>query len=126
MVMGDLMNRSPYDQYPALLTTTPSSIRAFGPRKEAVRGLMLLTFKAIAVGPGLETGVFSIDLPDKRAFQVGDPGKSPRVELEIFGRDDYHVEFVCSAAKNGPRLTQPELNLILTSVHPLPATPAER
>jgi hypothetical protein len=124
LVMGDLMNRTPYEQYEALLTTTPSRIHAFGPRKDAVRGLMLLTFKAIAPGPGLETGVFSFDLPDKHGFQTGDPAKSRYVQLEIFGRDDYWVEIVCRTPKNGPGLTQPELNLIITSLHPLPAAPA--
>src|SRR4030095_9182550 len=51
-VFGDLMDRSAYDQYGALLNTTPRSIRAFGPRAEAVRGVTLLTLKAIAFGPG--------------------------------------------------------------------------
>jgi hypothetical protein len=54
LAFGDLMKRSPYDQYAALLNTTPLSIRAFGPRAEAVRGATLLTIKAIAAGPGLE------------------------------------------------------------------------
>jgi len=120
LVMGDLMNRTPYEQYEALLTTTPSSIHAFEPRKDTVRSLMLLTFKAIAPGPGLGTGVFSFDLPEKHGFQTGDPAKSSNVQLEIFGRDDYWVEIVFHAPKNGPGLTQPELNLIITSLHPLP------
>ena len=58
-VFGDLLNRSAYDQYATLLGTTPRSIRAFGPRTEAFRGVMLLTLKAIA-GPGLETGRFRL------------------------------------------------------------------
>jgi len=70
VVFGDLMNRSAYDQYAALLNTTPSSIRAFGPRAEATRGATLLTIKAIAIGPGLATGVFSFEFSDKRGFQV--------------------------------------------------------
>jgi hypothetical protein len=126
LVMGDLMDRSPYEQYKALLTTTPSSIRAFGPRKDAVRGLMLLTFKAIAPGPGLASGIFSFDLPDKHGFQVGDPAKSKRLQLKIFGRDDYFVEIDCGAARNGPNLAQPELNLIITSLHPVPKVPGTR
>jgi hypothetical protein len=44
-VFGDLMNRSAYDQYRVLLNTTPQSIRAFGQRAEAVRGVTLLTIK---------------------------------------------------------------------------------
>ena|ERR1700741_3464679 len=54
LVFGDLMKRSAYEQYGVLLNTTPESIQAFGPRAEAVRGVTLLTIKAIAFGPGLE------------------------------------------------------------------------
>src|SRR5271155_638193 len=77
-VFGDLINRSAYDQYDALLNTTPSSIRSFGPRADAIRGATLLTIKAIAFAPGLESGAFSFELPDKRGFQIGDPLKSRR------------------------------------------------
>jgi len=116
VVFGDLMNRSAYDQYAALLNTTPSTIRAFGPRAEAARGMTLLTIKAIAVGPGLETGVFSFEFPDKHGFQVGDPRKSRRADLEVFGMSGHYVEIICVASKDGVRLLQPEVNLILTSL----------
>jgi hypothetical protein len=118
-VFGDLMNRSAYDQYAALLKTTPSSIRAFGPRAEATRGVTLLTIKAIAIGPGLETGVFSFEFSDKRGFQVGDPRKSKRADLELFGMGGHHVEFICATTKDNVRLSQPELNRILASLHPV-------
>jgi hypothetical protein len=117
VVFGDLMNRSAYEQYAALLNTTPSSIRAFGRRAEAVRGVTLLTFKAVAVAPGLETGVFSFELPDKHGFQIGDPQKSRRVDLEVFDIGGHHVEIICATTKDGLRLSQPELNRILTSLH---------
>jgi hypothetical protein len=117
LVFGDLMNRSAYDQYAALLNTTPRSIRTFGPRSEAVRGVTLLTIKAIAVAPGLETGVFSFRLPDKRGFQIGDPQKSRRVDLEVFDIGGHHVEIVCTSTKDSIKLSQPELNRILKSFH---------
>jgi hypothetical protein len=116
VVFGDLMNRSAYDQYAALLNTTPSTIRAFGPRAEAARGMTLLTIKAIAVGPALETGVFSFEFPDKHGFLVGDPRKSRRADLEVFGMSGHYVEIICVASKDGVRLLQPEINLILTSL----------
>ena len=116
-IFGDLMNRSAYDQYATLLNTTPSSIRAFGPRAEAIRRVTLLTVKAIAVGLGLETGVFSFEFPDKHGFQVGDPRKSRRADLEVFGMGDHYIEIICATTKDGPRLSQPELNRILKSLH---------
>jgi hypothetical protein len=116
LIFGDLMNRSAYDQYGALLNTTPRSVRAFGPRTEAVRGVTLLTLKAITFGPGLETGAFAFDLPGKRGFQIGDPNKSKRVDLEIFDSTGHHIEILCGATNGNVRFSQPELNRILTSL----------
>lgn len=116
-VFGDLMNRSAYDQYEVLLNTTPRSIRAFGPRAEAVRGVTLLTIKAIAFGPGLENGAFSFEVPGKRGFQIGDPQKSKRVDLEVFDSAGHHVEILCGSTNGSVRYSQSELNRILTSLH---------
>jgi hypothetical protein len=117
LVFGDLMNRSAYDQYGVLLNTTPQSIRAFGPRAEAVRGVTLLTIKAIAFGPGLETGAFSFVLPGKRGFQIGDPRKSRRVDLEVFDSTGHHIEILCGSTNGSIRFSQPELNRILSTLH---------
>jgi hypothetical protein len=113
-VFGDLMNRSAYDQYGTLLNTTPQSIRAFGPRSEAIRGVTLLTIKAIAFGPGLESGAFSFDVPGKRGFQIGDPQKSKRVDLEVFDSAGHHIEILCGST-NG--FSQAEINRIVMSLH---------
>jgi hypothetical protein len=117
LVFGDLMNRSAYDQYGVLLNTTPRSIRAFGPRAEAVRGVTLLTIKAIAFGPGLETGAFSFELPRERGFQIGDPEKSRRVDLEVFDSTGRHIEILCGTTNSSVRFSQSKLNRILTSLH---------
>jgi hypothetical protein len=88
--------------------------------------MTLLTIKAIAVAPGLETGVFSFELPGKRGFEVGDPQKSKRVDLEVFGMGGHHVEITCATTKDALRLTQPELNRILKTLHSLSeGSPAE-
>jgi hypothetical protein len=117
LVFGDLVNRSAYDQYGVLLNTTPQSIRAFGPRADAVRGVTLLTIKAIAVGRGLETGAFSFALTGKRGFQIGDPQKSSRVDLEVFDSTGHHIEILCSTTNGRGRFSQSELNRMLTSLH---------
>ena len=117
LVFGDLTNRSAYDQYGTLLSTTPQSIRAFGPRSEAVRGVTLLTIKAIAFGPGLESGAFSFDIPGKRGFQIGDPQKSRRVDLEVFDSAGHHVEILCGSTNGNLRFSQSEINRIVTSLH---------
>jgi hypothetical protein len=116
LVFGDLTNRSAYDQYSIILNTAPSTIRAFGPRVEAVRGITLLTIKAIALPASLETGVFSFEFPDKRGFQIGDARKSRRVDLEVLDLNGHRVEIICSTASDATRFTQPELNRILRSL----------
>ncbi len=116
-VFGDLMNRSAYDQYAALLNTSPSSIRALGPRAESARGLTLLTLKAMAFPASLETGAFSFELPDKRGFQIGEPRRSRQIWLEVLDLKGHHVEIICTTTKDNIRFTQPELNRILKSVH---------
>jgi hypothetical protein len=118
-VLGDLTNSSAYDQYGALLDTTPQSVRAFGPRAEAARAATLLTIKAIAVGPGLATGVFSFKFSDKRGFEIGDPQKSKRVDLEVFGMGGHHVEMLLFATKDSAKLSQSQINRILSSLHPV-------
>lgn len=124
LVFGDLTKRSAYDQYEVLLNTTPQTIRAFGPRAEAARAVTLLTIKAIAFGPGLESGAFTFDLSDKRGFQIGDPQKSKRVDLEVFDSGGRHVEILCSSTNPNIRISQPEINRILTSLHAV-AVPAQ-
>ncbi len=120
-VFGNLTNRSAYDQYAELLNITPQSIRSFGPREEAVRGTTLLTIKAVAMGPGLETGVFFFKFGDKRGFEIGDPQKSKRVDLKVFDVNGHYVEMVFFATKDSARLSQPAINRVLTSLHPVVA-----
>ena len=116
---GDLTNRSAYDQYSALLNVTPSTIRAFGPRQDAARGMVLLTIKAVAPPGNLATGVFSFRLPGKRGFQIGDPRKAAEVGLEVLDIDGHYVEILCSPARDA-RLIQPELNRMLATLRAAP------
>lgn len=117
-VFGELTNRSPYDQYAALLNTTPSSIHAFGPRAEAVRNETLLTIKAISSPGMLRTGAFSFDFPETHGFQIGDPGKGRSAQLEVFVKENGNwVEIICATKNDSVKLTQPEINRILASFH---------
>jgi hypothetical protein len=121
LVFGELTNSSAYDQQAALLNITPQSVRSFGPRAQAVRGITLLTIKAIALGPGLATGVFSFQFADKRGFQIGDPHKSKRVDLEVFDMGGHHIEMLLFAPNDTARLSQPEINRVLMSLHSVAA-----
>lgn len=122
-VFGDVINESAYNQYAVLLNATPESVRAFGPRVQASRALTLLFVKAVATGPALPTGVFSFQFQDKRGFQLGDPQKSQRVDLEIFGMGGHYVEMVLYTEGNATRLSQPEINRLLSSLRRIEADP---
>jgi hypothetical protein len=82
--------------------------------------MVLLTIKAIAPPGNLATGAFSFQLPGKRGFQIGDPRKSKKVDLEVLDMGGRYVEIICAATKDGVRLTQPELNRILTTLRIAP------
>ena len=117
LAFGDLIKRPAYDQYSVLLNTRPANVRAFGPRAEAVRAQILLMIKGIALPSNLETGAFSFQFQNKRGFQIGDPSRSRRVDLEVLDFDGRSVEIICGASRGGTPLTQPELNRILKSLH---------
>jgi len=56
--------------------------------------------------------VFSFELPEKRGFQIGDPQKLRRVDLEVFDIGGHHVEIICATAKDGIRHTSLRENTI--------------
>lgn len=122
LAFSDLIKRPAYDQYSALLNTSPSTVRPFGPRAEAARGQVLLMIKAMALPTSLQTGAFSFQFPNKRGFQIGDPSKSQGVWLEVLDFDGHYVEILCGVTRNGIRLTQPELNRIIESLRTLPVS----
>lgn len=119
LILGDLINGSAYDQYSALLNTSPSTIRAFGPRREAIRGETLLTIKAIAFPASLASGAFAFQFADKRGFQLGDPRKSRNINLRVFDLNGHNLEIIFGIAKDDENLTQPEINRILKTLRPL-------
>jgi hypothetical protein len=116
-VFADLMKRSAYDQYLTVLNMTPQMLRPFGPKDEAARRIVLLLIKGGAFGPGLDSGAYTFELPDKRGFQIGNPQSSGRVDLEVFDSSGHQLEFVCGSTNANFRYAQPELNRILTSLH---------
>jgi hypothetical protein len=61
--------------------------------------------------------VFSFEFQDKRGFQIGDPRKSRRVDLEVLDINRHYVEIICASGKDSAKLKQPELNRILKSLH---------
>jgi len=122
-IFGTDLDASAYAQETMLLNVTPSRVNAFGSRTEATRSIMLLNMKAIAAPSGLQTGAYSFELPNLHGFQLGDPSRSSRVDLEIYDLGGHYVELTCIAKKGSPqKLTQTEINRILQTIHPAPAS----
>jgi hypothetical protein len=122
-IFPELIKRSAYDQFAALYSTSPASIHAFGSRANSYRGMTLLTMKTIAAPAALQTGMFSFDFSGKRGFQIGDPRKSNRLLLDIFDVDSHNIEIILST-QDDSRLTQSEVNRIISSLHAAPPQPA--
>lgn len=115
-----LMNRPAYDQYSVLLNTTPASIHPFGPIDEAARATTLLMLKAIAPPGDIKSGVYSFKLPDKRGFQLGNPSATSHLCVEVFDLNGHNLEILLSEKVGTPRITQPEVNRIIQSLHTVP------
>jgi hypothetical protein len=121
-IFPDLVKRSAYDQDMAVYSTTPAGIHAFGSRAEATRGMTLLTLKALAVPMDYVTGAYSFESHGKRGFEIGDPQKTNHIILDIFDVNGQDVEIILFT-KVADRLTQPEVNRILSSLHAVPPKP---
>jgi hypothetical protein len=83
------------------------------------REMILLTIKSIMPSPAAESGIFRVQNRDYKGFQQGNPAKHPhRVSLTLYS-DDGGVEFVFSDrdSRNPARVTQPEINRIVGSLH---------
>jgi hypothetical protein len=118
----DLLKRSAYDQFAALYSVTPASIHAFGPRAESDRRRTLLILKSMTAPAGLKSGMFKFQFPGMHGFQIGDPRKTNRTTLNIFDFDGHNLELNLFTKDNN-RLTQPEVNRIIASLHAVPPKP---
>ena len=119
----ELVKRSAYDQLATLYGIAPSSVHAFGSRTDTYRGMTLLTMKMMVAPAALPTGVFSFNFFGKRGFQIGDPRNSNRVVLDICDVEGHNIEILLSTNDNN-RLTQPEVNRIVSSFHAVQPKPA--
>lgn len=115
-----LIKQSAYDQYSTLLNITPASIHPFGPIDENARATTLLMLKAIAPPGDIKSGAYSFKLPDKRGFQLGNPSATSHVCVEVFDLNGHNLEIFLSEKVGTPRITQPEVNRIIESLHTVP------
>jgi hypothetical protein len=118
---GDAASQSDYVFYRKMLETTPASITPFMPRKEAANRSILLLIKAIAAPAG-DSGIFDIQAPGFQGFQFENPQSQPRRVVDDLYAEDGGIELIFfQDRKSAPKISQPEINRILQSIHKVPA-----
>ena len=118
---GDEALRSDYDFQRLILETTPNKVTVFSSRRTAVSQGLLLFVKAISVPGDPNSGIFAIQGKEFKGFQYGVPQNPPkRLAVELFPDND-HLEFLFSQKKDGPTISQADINRIVQTIHKVPA-----
>lgn len=118
-VFGESTLRSNYDFLADTLNVTPGQLSFLNSRKREARNMTLLVMKSTQIGNS-DGSIYSIDLPSFRGFQFGDPASGKAVTVELFDSGDRRLRFLFSS-KDHP-VTQPQINLILQSLHAAPSS----
>lgn len=118
---GEEAFESDYNFHRKMLEMTPSAIRPFVSRKQAVAGQMLLIIKAISM-PKAGSGIFSIRSTDFEGYQFENPKTRPsRITDELFsaggGVDVILMQKVDGSA---PTISQAEINRVIQSIRKVP------
>lgn len=109
-IIGPETIASNYRFEKAALEETPSRIRPWTNKREAIRAMFLLVVK-LTSSVGGDTGIFSVQAKGWRGFQFGDPEKKPKtVVLKLFDARDRQVEIVFWHGDGPPNLTQADIN----------------
>jgi hypothetical protein len=119
-VLGRETIASNYAMTVAEVSTTSDQVKWWRTRGQNARSYALFVWKSTALngqGP-----LYAVSFGELHGFQEGNPSVAPyRVDLNLFDSGDRHYEISISAEKDsGPILSQPEINAIVASFHPIP------
>jgi hypothetical protein len=113
---------SDYNFYRLMLTTTPTSVSAFGSREAASRNSSLLTLKAIAMPDPGHSGIYSFHSANFRGFQYGAPGNSRHLVVSDLLDNEGNAEFIFFDVQGqSPLITQADMNRAIQSLKRVPA-----
>ena len=122
-VWGSDAVRSDYALMNAVLHVTPKDITLWMPRIQLVRNSTFLMLKTAELA-NTQTGLFQYQNERVRAFQKGDPAKSPSVVLDAFDdADREYLIFVGRTTGTNGLVKQEDINLILSTLKPVQAIP---
>jgi hypothetical protein len=122
-IFGPETTRSNYQFEKTLLEETPSQLKPWTNRPEAIRTSFLLLIKGIA-SVGGNTGIFTVQGNGWKGFQFDDPAKKPkRVAVELFDAQDRQVEILFYRGDGSfLSLTQADINRVSTTLNPAEPT----
>jgi hypothetical protein len=121
---GTEITRSSYDVRKASLSITPNDLRLFSSRREIAANSIMLLIKSVEI-KRFKGGVFSFETKWLRGFQEGGPSRDDGIVVDAYDEDDRKVELLLGTKRVTAGLTQPEINCILYSLHPISASETE-
>ncbi len=116
LAFGTVVRESKYDQYKAVISTTPSQLSPFLSHREFARTRVLLEIKGLWFEHTPEVpDIFSFATKEYRGFQINTASEEGQtVVLELFDRTDRYW-FTMRIVGRGAMLTQPEINRLINS-----------
>jgi hypothetical protein len=124
-MFGEEAMRSDFAFRSKVLNQTPADLRwRFSPQAMVGESLLLM-FKGIDARKGVER-VYSFETSNFRGFQSGDPNRDDTIIIDAFDAQGRTIRtFVGQKRGKGGMVSQSDINLILTSIRPHPASPAK-
>jgi hypothetical protein len=111
---------SNFDLYAAVYGASPSQISPFISRFDAEHISALLLWK-LSYDTQLPGGIYRFEWGPLRGLQFGNPGQAHAILIRAFGVQDRQFEFlILMRAGASQKLTQNEVNVILSSLKPVP------
>jgi hypothetical protein len=122
-ILGPQALSSNYAMMAAEMEARPDQVEWWLPASRNARNLIMLNLKSMDMHK--TAVIYRFDHDGLRGFQFGNPTNPPyAVQLDIFDAEDRHYKMMI-VGKNAPVISQPQINALIASLHPLPKTTYE-
>ena len=113
--------RSDYEFRRTILNMTPKNLSFFASPRQMARNSVLLTLKG-GESQRFKNGLYSFDTREMRGFQEGNVTLDDGVIIQAFDHQDHLLTLVVAAKPGKACFGQPELDRIIFSLRPVPAS----
>jgi hypothetical protein len=121
-IFGKKAVNSNYDLRSKILYLTPRDLSLFSSRQEMAGNSILLLMKSIWT-KRIKGGLYSFETPWIRGFQEGSPAEDDMTIIDGFDAHDREIELWVGSEKGANKPSQADINRILYSLRPDPASP---